>query len=105
MSLFQCENCGAAENTALSMQGIKGTEEWYKWDFITDRKGKKLCSECAPIFFEDGSETGMGKWHGQFDKIILPMGEFKTNSSGNLENIHNGDTDYRKYAMTDDTKR
>ena len=26
MSLFQCENCGCVENTALALQGTKGVE-------------------------------------------------------------------------------
>ncbi len=46
MSLFKCEVCGCAENTALCRY-------WFKGD------GKALCSECDPR---------MGKWHGCFPK-------------------------------------
>ena len=42
MPIFECEQCHAAENTALG-------EFW--------GREKKLCSECAT-----------GKWHGEFEK-------------------------------------
>ncbi len=62
MSLYQCHYCGARENTALA--------EWF-W-LGTDKK----CSECQT-----------GKWHGEFPKLVLPLGEFKTNQRGNLEHV------------------
>lgn len=100
MSLFQCEHCGSVENTALSNQGIgEYTAKWYDWEGIRDRKGKKLCSVCGPTKHSDGSVTGLGKWHGKFKRVILPLGKFKTNREGNLEHIETGDTDYRKYAI------
>lgn len=43
MPLFQCQGCGARENTALGDYWCAET---------------KLCSECST-----------GKWHGEFDKI------------------------------------
>lgn len=100
MSLFQCENCGVVENTALSFQGIKPMPEGFDFTGIEHRKGKMLCSECAPEKFTDGSSTGLGKWHGRFKKLALPFGMFKTNMQGNLEHIENGDTDYRKYELS-----
>ena len=100
MSLFQCENCGCVENTALSCQGIgKFAAKWFNWNGIEDRKGKKLCSECAPPKHNDGTDSGLGKWHGEFPQIFLPMGMFKTNKEGNLAHIDTGDTDYREYAI------
>ncbi len=62
MSLFQCDICGARENTALS------GGYW--------KSAVKKCSEC---------ETGV--WHDEFPKLILPLGEFKTDRHGNLEHI------------------
>ena len=75
MSLFQCERCGARENTALV-------------DGYWMNKGGKQCSECKT-----------GKWHGEFDKILLPLGMFKTNSQGNLEHKETGETDCKIYAL------
>lgn len=57
MSLFQCENCGCRENTALSFQGDSGMRHMYDgflWDNNQDRIGKKLCSACSPEYFIDG---------------------------------------------------
>ena len=99
MSLFQCGNCGCRENTALSGQGIKGTEEWYDWTGIEYRKGKILCSACAPSKFDDGHTTSMGVWHGDFERMYLPLGEFKTNDKGNLEHIKTGSTDLDNYKI------
>lgn len=90
MSLFQCENCGCVENTALSMQGFKGFEKWFDWAGIEDRKGKKICSACGPEFRE---------WHGKFKRVFLPLGMFKTNRVGNLEHIETGEEDYRKHEI------
>ena len=73
MSLFQCEKCGARENTALAQNWLDGCE---------------ICSECR---------TGI--WHGVFEKIVLPMGMFKTASNGNLEHIETGEQNYKKYAI------
>lgn len=50
MPLYECSNCHAVENTAL-------TNFW--WDVTHDGK-PALCSECDPQ---------IGKWHGQFPKI------------------------------------
>lgn len=85
MSLFQCQHCGCKENTALSGQGCDSfTVDWYSWNGIEDRKGKKLCSACAPTKYEDGTPTKFGKWHGEFERVFLPMGMYKTGPDGNL---------------------
>lgn len=100
MSLFQCEHCGCAENTALAGQGCRGhAESFYDWAEFEERKGKLLCSSCAPTKYADGKPTEFGKWHDQFDRIFLPMGIFKTNKVGNLEHIETGDDRYKKYAI------
>lgn len=83
--MFQCENCGCKENTALSDQRFVWHEE-YDWTGIEDRKGKALCSACGPAKFKSGEPTEYGgKWHGVFERVYLPMGQYKTNAVGNLE--------------------
>lgn len=100
MSLFQCESCGAVENTALSLQGGNGyAEKFFDWTGYEDKKGKRLCSACLPDKNSAGEPHEYGKWHGEFSKTILPLGQFRTNEQGNLEHIETGDTDFAKYAL------
>ena len=47
MSIFKCDKCGCAENTALS-------RFWAR-----NKNDPKLCSECDPK---------IGKWHRRFPK-------------------------------------
>lgn len=106
MSLFQCQNCGCMENTALAFQGFKSFPEWFRWDGIEDRKGLRLCSACGPSRYDDGKPTEYGKWHEAFKRRYLPKGMFKTNSIGNLEHVTTGETgaalskyySYREYS-------
>ena len=105
MSLFQCENCGCVENTALSCQGFTGyPEQWFDWSYAPNLKGKSLCSACGPAKHSDGSETEYGKWHNKFKRIFLPKGMFKTNRVGNLEHIETGDENYHKYEIPEPGK-
>lgn len=99
MSLFQCEHCGCRENTALAFQGFKSFPEWFRWEGIEDRKGKKLCSACGPRQYDDGRPTEYGKWHGAFERRYLPKGLFITNNVGNLEHRITGEkgSDLEKY--------
>ena len=100
MSLFQCERCGCCENTALSGQGCNGfAEGFYDWTGFEDRKGKRLCSACAPTNYADGTPTDFGKWHGEFDQVFLPKGMFRTARNGNLEHTETGDQDFRKHKI------
>lgn len=86
MSLFQCEQCGCCENTALSNYA------WRKY------KGMPaLCSGCD----KDESIGAKGQWHGCFEQVFLPLGMFVTDSKGNLAHKETGDTNFRKYAITD----
>lgn len=88
MSLFQCQNCGCKENTALACQGCVGyAETFFDWTGIEDRRGKKLCSACAPTKHSDGTPSDLGKWHGKFERVFLPMGKYRTGRDGNLEEI------------------
>jgi len=98
MSLFQCENCGVVENTALACQGIKPVAQNFNWDGIEERRGMLLCSACAPTLHADKTPTEFGKWHDSFPRRYLPKGMFKTASNGNLEHIETGEQDYRKYV-------
>jgi hypothetical protein len=54
-------------------------------------KKDHICSFCDPA---------IQKWHGQFDRIFLPKGEFKTNNKGNLEHISTGSEDFRAYEIS-----
>lgn len=99
MSLFQCENCGCAENTALSLSGFQYLKDNFNWNGIENLYGLKLCSACGPSTYKNGSITGYGIWHNQFKRRYLPLGLFKTNRVGNLEHIKNGDQDYPKYEI------
>lgn len=100
MSLFQCEHCGCCENTALSGQGCnRYAEQFYDWTGFEDRKGKRLCSACAPTRFSGGAPSGYGRWHEKFARVYLPPGMFRTALNGNLEHIESGDQDFRRYAL------
>lgn len=100
MSLFQCENCGCCENTALSSQGFNGFfERLYDWSYAPARKGMKLCSACGPTHYRNGEQTEYGKWHRVFPRVFLPKGKFKTNRVGNLEHIVTGSEDFRSFEI------
>lgn len=77
MSLFQCDECGCRENTATSGY-------WFRKDEGSACKGRKLCSACDP---------DIGKWHGKFDRVYLPIGMFETNKQGNLAHKETGEVD------------
>lgn len=98
MSLFQCENCGCQENTALSCQGFKWMEHYFSWKGIEHLKGKRLCSACGPTCYASGRLTEFGKWHGRFTRKYLPKGMFKTNREGNLEHIETGEPPKAYYS-------
>lgn len=99
MSLFQCQVCGCVENTALSFQGCPMWPDSFDWAGIEDREGKRVCSACAPEKFKDGTSTGLGNWHGRFDRTYLPLGMFKTNKKGNVEHVVTGDENFRAHAI------
>lgn len=99
MSLFQCDNCGCCENTALSAQGFAPMKDLFDWSEIEELKGLKLCSACGPTRYRDGAPTKFGVWHGAFPRMFLPKGMFVTNRVGNLSHKENGDDDVRKYAI------
>lgn len=103
MSLFQCGVCGCCENTALACQGCDGyAEKFFNWDGIEDRRGKKLCSVCAPQKYSDGTPTEFRVWHGRFPRTFLPLGQFHTADNGNLAHNETGDEDFHKYAIVEE---
>jgi len=111
MSIFQCEHCGCADNTALACAtSTKVFPEWYDWTGIEDRRGKELCSACSPSKYADGSGgeegTGHGKWHGQWNQLFLPKGEFETGPDGNLRHKKTklGLSEWLKKEGIDDTR-
>lgn len=100
MSLFQCENCGCCENTALSSQGFNGIfADFFDWAYAPERKGMKLCSACGPVKYKEGELSEYGKWHGKFDRVFLPKGEFFTNKVGSLEHKETGSEDIHQFAV------
>lgn len=100
MSLFQCEHCGCAENTALTSGHMKFMHQYFDFTGIECRFGKRLCSACTPKKMSDGEANDeSGEWHGQFDRVYLPIGEFFTNAVGNLAHKATGDENYRKFAI------
>lgn len=81
MSIYQCDECGCAENTALGWYHCRNSET------LVDPKyfGKKLCSVCSPTHFRDGTPIeDAGKWHGRFKRKFYPKGSMETDRFGNL---------------------
>ena len=100
MSIFQCERCGCAENTAAGVGMFYHSPSSFDWSYAPERKGMKLCSVCGPTHLAGGMKTiTQGQWHGLFPRVFLPLGMFVTNSQGNLAHRDTGDTDYLKYAL------
>ncbi len=90
MSIFQCEGCGCAENTALASTYCWYRPDRFDWTGKEELKGKRLCSACLPSKRVNGSSTKFGKWHGEFTQRFLPLGEFETDGQGNLRHIKTG---------------
>ena len=90
MSLFQCENCGCLENTALSCQGFKIMARLFDWSYAPELKGLRLCSACGPANYNNDGPTEFGKWHNVFTREFYPLGEFITDEVGNLKHAATG---------------
>lgn len=105
MSLFQCENCGCCENTALTHLGrtYQGREDSFDWTGKEHLKGMRLCSACSPTHFSDGTKCSKaGGWHGKFKRVYLPKGQFITNSRGDLQHTVSGSTRFYDYAIPEE---
>tara|TARA_B100000767_G_C19558103_1_gene447870 strand:- start:151 stop:510 length:360 start_codon:yes stop_codon:yes gene_type:complete len=83
VSIFQCQVCGCAENTATGWYHAKDIPKLNKPEDL----GIAKCSACTPQVYIDGTPNKKfnGEWHGKFKRHFLPHGEFFTNSTGNLE--------------------
>lgn len=89
MSIYQCDKCGCAENTALGWYHCRNKSERMLGAEFKD--GTKLCSSCSPSMFADGSNFSKGGgWHNQFTRTFLPKGVCFTNMDGNLECKNSG---------------
>jgi len=102
MPLFQCDNCGCLENTALTdctisymkifIKNIEEVEKYKKeLGLKKDEEFGNYCSACCPL--------GDKKWHGEFSRIFLPKGEFETAPNGNLRHKKTLDEDVERYAL------
>ncbi len=78
MSIFQCQQCGCAENTATS-----------NWAVNVCEGRPVVCSVC---------DHEIGLWHGEFKRVYLPKGSCFTNGEGNLQHIESGLTGSKLYA-------
>lgn len=87
MSIFQCQECGCAENTALGWFHCRNRK-----NLNTEKSlGVALCSACAPTQYPNGEETKFnGKWHNRFKRTFLPKNMFFTNQDGNIEHKESG---------------
>ncbi len=100
MSIFQCEKCGCAENTALTSCGHQGyLHELLDWKGLEDFRGKLLCSACQPALYIDGAAHNRRGWHGAFPRVFLPKGEFHTDKRGNLIHTKTGSPQYIDFAI------
>lgn len=92
MSLFQCYECGSRENTALCNFWVRMAmaDAGGKWCGLPSQSWM-LCSACDPKIHE---------WHGEFERLYLPKGQFHTNARGNLEHTETGSELVRDYATS-----
>lgn len=73
--MYQCEECGCAENTACG---------WYWYNRHEDPKyhDRKLCSACGPA--DQSGIQKFGEWHAEFERTFYPKGSMVTDKNGNL---------------------
>jgi hypothetical protein len=68
MPCFVCEKCGCIENTAIGHYWSRTKIFFKEGSLSPELVGKPLCIECTPLFYNDRSPSGGGKWHGLFAK-------------------------------------
>lgn len=101
MSMFQCGKCGCAENTACTnfFEG-KWTTRYKVPKEEMEYNELPLCCVCLPKQYKNGETVERaGKWHNQFSRYFLPMGEYHTNLEGCLEHTETGATNYQQHAI------
>jgi len=75
----------------------------FDWAYAPERRGMQLCSACSPAKYRDGTSCHKGgKWHGKFERVFLPKGEFFTNKKGNLEHRATGSEDFIRFRISED---
>lgn len=81
MSLYQCDNCGCVENTALGWYHCRDCKRLTPKEYL----GKALCCVCGPTKYPNGEPIeDMGKWHGRFERKFYPIGSLYTDHQGNV---------------------
>jgi len=89
MSIYQCDDCGCVENTALGWYHCRNMEDLT----VPEKLGKKLCSVCGPTKYPNGDPIeDMGKWHGKFKRTFYKKGSLYTDEQGNVR-----DKETKKY--------
>lgn len=100
MSIFQCERCGCAENTACGVGMFYHSPSSFDWSYAPELEGKHLCSACGPSKLAWGSATICeGKWHDMFPRVFLPFGLYVTNNHGNLVHRDTGNPKYTRHQL------
>lgn len=92
MSLYQCEQCGCVENTAVGFYHGSDMDI-----YPPEVRGKKLCSVCGPTHFASGEPIlrynegpAFGQWHGKFNRVFFTLGSLYTNENGNVARKRDG---------------
>lgn len=99
MSIYQCEECGCIENSALGHYHCRG-QGMYR-DKTKDPK--KLCSACGPVEFKSGEiDPGHGKWHDRFKRRFFPKNSLYTDNEGNVRVI--ATKEYPDYEKASDVE-
>ncbi len=77
VSLFQCDNCGCIENTALTSGYVGWTSDEGDWAQERINRGLKVHGRYCSACFD-------GKWHGRFLQKFYPIGTAQTDKNGNI---------------------
>lgn len=100
MSIFQCERCGCAENTACGVGMFYHAPSSFDWSYAQELEGKRLCSACGPRLTSWGKPTiTEGKWHDMFPRVFLPFGLYETNAQGNLVHRETKNSKYTRHQL------
>ena len=90
MAIFQCDECGCAEDTAWG---------WLHNALIVDvtlpeHLGTRVCSACAPAEWGPGRPIeGFGAWHDKFPRVYYPHKSFRPTKAYKK---HGRKTQYKK---------
>ncbi len=74
MAIFQCAECGCAEDTAYGWLNCLVVKHLITPEMV----GTRVCSACAPSKWPSGEPIeGYGTWHDKFPRVYYPHGKFK----------------------------